>query len=137
VLAVLECRHSDDAVCERALELVRERGGFVCVVAVVPRAFPWLNAGPYCTPAVTAEERRQQAEAALARAVALIPPEVPVVACLEEGRARDVIRRRVETCQPDVVVRRRRRRGRLVPRARPGNRLPTIGERGPACSKRT
>jgi len=113
VLAVLECRDSDNAVCGRALELVHERGGFLTLVAVVPRAFPWMNPGPYCTPTVTVEERREQAEAALARAAALIPPEVPVVACVEEGRAPDVIRRRVETCEPDVVVLRRRRRLRV------------------------
>jgi hypothetical protein len=113
VLAVLECRDSDDSVCARALELVRKRGGYVTMVAVVPRPFPWVNAGPHCTPVVTAEERWEQAEAALARAVALVPPEVPVVACLEEGRARDVIRRRIQMCEPDVVVLRPRRlRGR-------------------------
>jgi hypothetical protein len=117
VLAVIECRESDAAVCERALELAHERGGFLTVVAVVPRAFPWVNGGPHCTPIVTAEERRDQAEAALARAVALTPPEMPIVTCLEEGSVRDVTRRRAETCQPDVVILRRRRRprGRRAP----------------------
>ena len=121
MLAVLECRDSDDAVCAQAVELVRERGGYLTVVAVVPRPFPWVNAGPYCTPIVTAEERREQAEAALARAVAGISPEVPVVACLEEGRARDVIRRRIEMCEPDVIVfrPRRLRGGRLAPTPEP------------------
>jgi hypothetical protein len=123
VLAVLECRDSDDVVCARALEVVRERGGFLTVVAVVPRAFPWVNPGPYCTPIVTAEERREQAETALARAAALIPPEIPVVACLGEGRAREVVRRRIETCEPDVVVFRRRRLQRRRPAPTP---LPAI-----------
>ena len=116
MLAVLECRDSDDMVCARALELVRERGGYLTVVAVVPRPLPWLNPGPHCCPTVTAEERRHHAEDALSRAVASITPDVPVVACLEEGRTRDVIRRRVEIGRPDVVVLRRRR----LQRRRPG-----------------
>jgi hypothetical protein len=117
VLAVLECRNSDEAVCARALELVRERGGYLTIAAVVPRPFPWANAGPHYTPVVSAEERWEQAEAALARALALIPPEVPVVACLEEGRARHVIRRRIQVCEPDVIVLRPRRlrKGLLAP----------------------
>jgi hypothetical protein len=122
VLAVIECRESDAAVCERALELVRDRGGFVTVVALVPRAFPWVNAGPHCTPTVTVEERRKQAEAALARALALIAPTgASVAACLEDGRAYDVIRRRVNSCEPDVVVLRRRllRRARAAPAPAP------------------
>lgn len=121
MLAVIECRESDAAVCERALELVRDRGGFVTVVSLVPRAFPWVNAGPHCTPMVTVEERRKQAETALARALALIAPTASVAACLEDGRAYDVIRRRVNSCEPDVVVLRRRllRRARAAPAPAP------------------
>jgi hypothetical protein len=123
VLAVLECRDSDDAVCARALELVRERGGFLTVVAIVPRPFPWVNGGPYCTPIVTAEERREDAEAALARAVARFPPELSVVACLAEGRRPEVIRRRIERCEPDVLV---LRRGRLQRKRRGPALVPAI-----------
>lgn len=96
-------------MCAQALELVRDRGGYLTLVAIVPRPLPWLNAGPHCCPTVSAEELRRQAEDALSRAVASFPPDVPVVACVEEGRARDVIRRRVEIAGPDVVVLRRRR----------------------------
>ena len=106
MLAVLECRDSDDDVCSRALELVRERGGYLTLVAIAPKPLPWLNAGPLCTPTVTPEELRAQAEVALARAVGVVPADVAVVACVDEGRLRDVIRRRVEKCEPDVVVRR-------------------------------
>jgi hypothetical protein len=106
---VLECRGSDESVCARAVELVAERGGFVTLVAVVPPPVPWLNAGPHCTPTITAEDRLLQAADALARAVAAIPPEIPVVTCVEHGRARRAVLRRIEIAQPDVVVARRRR----------------------------
>jgi hypothetical protein len=109
VLALLECRDSDDAVRARALELVCARGGFLTIVAIAPKPLPWLNCGPYCTPTVTVEELDQQAETALAHAVSLVPPGIPVVACVEQGRTRDVVGRRVERCDPDVVVLRRRR----------------------------
>ena len=101
---------------ERAVELVVERGGFLTVVAVAPRPVPWLNAGPHCTPIVTAADRRRQAVEALARAVAAIPPEIPLVTCTEDRPFRDVVRRRVEIAQPDVVVLRRCRVRRPQPR---------------------
>jgi hypothetical protein len=104
VLAVLECRSSDDAVRQRAVELAGGSGGFLTLVAVPPRPFPWVGAGPHCAPRVTAEELRENAARALARAVALIPADVPLVAEVEEGRASRVIRRRVEVAAHDVVV---------------------------------
>lgn len=98
-------------MCARAVELVSERGGYLTVVVVVPRAVPWVNAGPHCTPTVTAEDRRRQAVEALEHAVGAVPPEIPLVTCIENGPRRKVTSRRVEIAQPDVVISRRRRLG--------------------------
>jgi hypothetical protein len=110
LLAVLECRSSDDAVHARAVELATRSGGYLTLLAVVPRPFPCVGAGPYCVPRVSADELRAQAAATLARAVALVPPEIPLLTALEEGRAVDIVRRRVATAAHDVVVARRRLR---------------------------
>ena len=134
VLAVLECRNSDDAVRERAVELATGSGGFLTLVVVPPRPFPWVGAGPYCAPRVTAADLRDDAARALARAVALIPADVPLAAEVEEGRASIVIRRRVEVAAHDVVVvgPHRRRLAQSIP-------VPVLApnqERG-TCSNRT
>ena len=113
VLCVLECRSSDEAVCARAVELVEEAGGFLTLLAIAPRRFPWANAGPYCLPVITDDERRLWAEAAIARAVAVIPPEISLVAVTEDGKTSRVVRRRIELCAPDVVVLRQSRRPQL------------------------
>jgi hypothetical protein len=119
VLAVLECRQTDAAVCARAVELACESGGYLTLVAVVPRPFPCLFAGWHCVPRVSPEELREQATSELAEAVALIPSDIVLMAAVDEGRAVDVIRRRVEVAAHDVVVVRRHRQGRrfaqLVP----------------------
>jgi hypothetical protein len=109
LLAVLECRSSDDAVHARAVELATRSGGYLTFIAVAPRPFPRVGTGPYCVPRVSADELRAQA-ATLARAVALVPPEIPLLTALEEGRTVDVVRRRVATAAHDVVVARRRLR---------------------------
>jgi hypothetical protein len=109
VLAVLECRASDDDVRTRALELVSKSGGYLTLVALVPRQFSFAGASPYCVPRVSAEELREDAAVALARAVSLVPPDVPLLTAIEEGRSTDVIRRRVEIAAHDAVVVRRRR----------------------------
>jgi nucleotide-binding universal stress UspA family protein len=131
VLAVLECRPSDNAVRERAVELATGSGGYLTLVAVVPRPFPWVGAGPFCAPRVTPEQLREDAANALARAVALIPPDIPLTAEVEEGRASSVVRRRVEVAAHDAVVvgSHRRRLAQSVP-------VPVLQERGP-CSNRT
>jgi hypothetical protein len=74
VLAVLECRPSDDAVLTRAVEIAVGSGGY------------------------------------------LTPPGVPVIAALDRGRTKDVIRRRVQVAAHDlVVVRTRGRRFAQLP----------------------
>ena len=116
VLAVLECRPSDDAVRTRAVEIAASSGGYLTLVVVAPRPFPFLCPGPYCAPRVSADELRRHAAQTLARAASLIPPGVPVIAALDSGRTKDVIRRRVEVAAHDlVVVRTRGRRFAQLP----------------------
>src|SRR5438132_11462045 len=92
VLAVLECRPSDDAVRTRAVEIAAGSGGYLTLVVVAPRPFPLLCAGPYCAPRVSADELRRLAARTLARAAALMPPDVPVIAAADGGRPNDGIR---------------------------------------------
>jgi nucleotide-binding universal stress UspA family protein len=116
VLAVLECRPSDDAVLTRAVEIAARSGGYLTLVVVTPRPFPFVCPGPYCAPRVSADELRWHAAQTLARAAALIPPGVPVIAALDRGRTKDVIRRRVQVAAHDlVVVRTRGRRFAQLP----------------------
>jgi len=110
VLAVLECRQSDEEVCARAVQLLEEKGGFLTIVAIAPRRFPWANAGPHCTSHISDDELRRYAETALVSAAALIPAGIALVMATEEGKKSDVIRRRVQITAPDVVVLRRCRR---------------------------
>jgi hypothetical protein len=109
VLAVLECRPTDDVVRARAVEVARDCGGYLTLVAIAPRPFPWLNTGPYCIPRVTQAELREAAVSALAQAVALVPSDIALITAVDEGRTQDVIRRRVETAAHDLVVVRRHR----------------------------
>ena len=104
VLAVLECRRSDEDVCARAVQLLEEKGGFLTIVAIVPRRYPWANGGPHCTSHVSDDELRSYAETALVSAAALIPAGIPLVMATEEGKKSHVIRRRVQISAPDVVV---------------------------------
>jgi len=109
LLAVLECRGSDEDVRARAVELASASGGYLTLIALPPRPLPFACASPYCVPRVTAEELREHAEKVLARAASLVPPDVPLLTAVEEGRPMDVIRRRIETAAHDAVVVRRRR----------------------------
>jgi nucleotide-binding universal stress UspA family protein len=111
VLVVLECRPSDDAVLTRAGEIAAASGGYLTLVVVAPRPFPFVCPGPYCAPRVSPDELRRHAAQTLARAAALVPPGVPVIAALDSGRTKDVIRRRVEVAAHDLVVVRTRGRG--------------------------
>lgn len=90
------------------MELACSSGGYLTLVALVPRPFPLGSPGPYCVPRVSAEELREHAAATLARAVSRVPAGVPLLTALEEGRMADVVRRRVETAAHDAVVVRRR-----------------------------
>lgn len=135
VLAVLECRRSDDAVRMRAVEVAARSGGWLTLVCVVPRPFPWLNAGPYCTPQISREELLEYARATLARAAALVPADIPLLKAIDEGCPAKVIRRRVEAAAHDlVVVGRWRRRGgrRMLPA-----QLLTCDTKGDTCSSPT
>jgi hypothetical protein len=91
------------------VELASTSGGYLTLVALVPRPLALACASPYCVPRVSAEELREHAASALARAVALVPSDVPLLTAVEEGRTADVIRRRVEAAAHDAVVVRRRR----------------------------
>jgi hypothetical protein len=119
VLAVLECRPTDSLVCVRAVELACASGGYLTLVAIVPRQFPCLFAGWHSVPSVSRDELREQARSKLAEAVALVPSDIVLIAAIDEGRTVDVIRRRVEVAAHDVVVvrrhRHRRRLAQLVP----------------------
>jgi len=107
VLAVLECLPTDDAVREHAVGVVSASGGYLTLVAVVPAVFPF-NPGIHCAPRVTKVELRTHAAAVLERAAALVPPDIPLITALDEGRVADVIARRVESAAHDLVVVRRR-----------------------------
>jgi hypothetical protein len=122
VLAVLECRPSDDAVLDQAIAVAAESGGYLTLVAVVPPQLLWFCSGPYCAPRVTPAELEAQATQALARAVARVPTDVPLLTAIDRGKTRDVIARRVAVAAHDLVVVRQRRvrlaasaRGRTVP----------------------
>jgi hypothetical protein len=115
LLAVLECRASDEEVRGRAVELASTSGGYLTLLALPPRPFPFACAGPYCVPSVSAKELREHAEKALARAASLVPPDVPLLTAVEEGRPQDVVRRRIHVAAHDAVVVRRRRIGWSLP----------------------
>ena len=111
MLAVLECRSSDDDVRLRAVELASRLGRVPDArrarSAARSPASPRTRTAPRAS---RREELRAHAASALARAVALVPSDVPLMTALEEGRPVDVIRRRVQTAAHDAVVVRRRRR---------------------------
>jgi Universal stress protein family len=109
ILAVLECRRSDEAVLRRAVAAAAESGGYLTLVAVPPRPSRWANSGPYCVPQVSRAELRTHAASVLARAKAIVPPGIPLMTAVDEGTARDVITRRVDAAAHDLVVARRRR----------------------------
>jgi nucleotide-binding universal stress UspA family protein len=119
VLAVLECRASDDAVLERAVEVAERPGGYLTLVVVVPTTPSWFYCGPYCVPRVAQAELRAHALDVLARATASIRPEIPLITAVETGRVGDVIARRVEAAAHDLVIV-RRRRATLAASARSG-----------------
>ena len=108
ILAVLESRPSDEDVVRRAAEVAVASGGYLMLVSVVPRAFPFVNAGPLCSPRVTPDELRRSAEKSLERAAALVPAGVPLLTCVEEGRPVTAVARRVESAACDLVVARPR-----------------------------
>jgi len=114
VLGVLECVASDDAVLARAVDVASESGGYLTLVAIVPAVWLW-NPGPHCVPTVSCDELRAHAERVLRRAAALVPGEIPLQTAIDEGKAADVIARRVAVAAHDVVVVRRCRRLRRVP----------------------
>ena len=131
VLALLECRPSDDAVFERALELVSGSGGYLSLVVVAPRPWRLFNPGLLVAPCVSTDELRAIAVDTLARAVALVPDDVPLLTAVEAGCPIAVIRRRVAAAAHDVVVvgRRRVRLRRLSARlVVPAPRRPTADE---------
>jgi universal stress protein family protein len=109
ILAVLECRRSDEAVLRRSVAAAAESGGYLTLVAVPPRPSRWANSGPYCVPQVSQAELRTHAAAVLARAKAVVPPEIPLMTAVDNGSVRDVIARRVDAAAHDLVVARRRR----------------------------
>jgi nucleotide-binding universal stress UspA family protein len=117
VLAVLECRSSDDAVLDHAIAVAAESGGYLTLVVVVPPPILWFCSGPYCAPRVTPEELEEQATRALARATARVPGDVPLITATDRGRTAEVIARRVATAAHDLVVV-RQPRVRLAARTR-------------------
>jgi hypothetical protein len=113
VLGVLECATTDEAVLARAVEVASESRGYLTLVAIVPPVWLW-NPGPHCVPTVPADTLREHAAGALRRAAALVPPEIPLLTAVEDGKAADVIARRVAVAAHDVVVVRRCRSLRRV-----------------------
>ena len=126
ILAVLECRSSDDAVLGRALDAAAASGGFLTLVVVVPRLPSMVNAGPFCVPQPTPEELRSHAERTLRRAAARVPPETPLRTAVEESRLDEAIRRRVSVAAHDLVIVRRRRVDVRRLRRRPGAPLVVV-----------
>jgi hypothetical protein len=114
VLAVLECRPSDEVVLTRAVELAHAADAYLTLVAIAPRPFPWQNAGPYCIPGMSRDDLREHAVATLAKAAAIVPSDIALITAVDEGRTSDVIRRRVEHAAHDLVVV-RHHRTRLAP----------------------
>lgn len=108
VLAILECASSDEDVLARATAVAAGSGGYLTLVVVVPGQVRFI-AGPYCVPLPSAARRREEAEAALAKAVAKIPVGIPLLTAIEEGTTCEVIARRVEAGAHDLVVVSRRR----------------------------
>jgi hypothetical protein len=119
VLAVLECRPSDDAVLEQAIAVVVASGEYLTLVAVVPPSVLWFCSGPYCAPRVTPEELHEQAQRALACAAARVPADVPLITAIDRGKTTDVIARRVAVAAHDLVVVRQRRLRLAAPARRP------------------
>jgi hypothetical protein len=119
ILAILECRPTDDDVVRRAAELA-SAGGYLTIVAVAPRPSPFIYAGPLC-PAqrVTPEELVEHAQRSLARAVALVPPDVAVLTHVEQGNVLVVAKRRAAAAACDLVVVRPRLARRLRARVAP------------------
>ena len=126
ILAVLECRRSDEAVLHRAVEAAAASGGYLTIVVVVPRLPALVNAGPFCVPQPSPEALRSQAEMVLRQAAARVPRETPLLTAVEEGRTNEAIPRRVSVAAHDLIfVRRRRVAVRAVWR-RPGASLVAV-----------
>lgn len=119
ILAVLECRSSDDDVLDRAIDAASASGGYLTLVVVVPRLPALVNAGPFCVPQPSLDALRSQAEAVLRRAVARVPDGTPLLTGVEEGRTSQAIRRRVSVAAHDLVVVRGRRAAARPPWRRP------------------
>jgi hypothetical protein len=129
ILAVLECCGSDEAVTTRAVALAAESGGFLTLVAVAPTPSWLINLAPYCVPRISKEELRLLAETVLARAATLVPPEIPLITAVDDGKPGDAIARRVAAAAHDLVVTRRRRL-RLRPLAPPTLAAPVMAVAG-------
>jgi nucleotide-binding universal stress UspA family protein len=123
-LAILECSSSDDDVLARAVAVAAGSGGYLTLVVVMLGPVRFIS-GPFCAPLPSAARRRGEAEAALARAVEKVPPEIPLLTAIEEGTTCEVVARRVEAAAHDlVVVGRRRFRSRSLARSTPVPVLP-------------
>lgn len=125
VLAVLEGRATDDAVCAQAVAVAAASGGFLTLVSVVSQ--PWLifECGTVAAPRVPVEYLRAHAELTLARAAARVPEDIPLLRFIEEGPVGEVIARRVGTAAHDLVVVRRTRLLALIRWRRP-SRVPVL-----------
>ncbi len=126
ILAVLECRPSDDAVLDRAVEAASASGGFLTLVVVVPRLPALVNAGPFCVPQPSPEALRSHAETVLREAAARVPFDTPLLTAVEESRTSEAIRRRVSVAAHDLVVVRRRRVAMRPVWRRPGASLVAV-----------
>jgi hypothetical protein len=119
ILAILECRPTDDDVVRRAVELA-SGGGYLTIVAVAPHPSRFIHAAPLCpTHTVTPEELVAHARRTLARAVTLVPFDVPVVTDIEQGGVLTVAKRRAALAEADLVVARPRLARRLRARVAP------------------
>jgi hypothetical protein len=108
ILAVLEGRRTDTAVCSAAAAVANASGGFLTFVAVVDD--PWLtfDCGPLVGGCVTKDYLRAHAWAWLSRARARAPSYVFVRTAVDEGPTLKIIIRRIDVAAHDLVIVRRR-----------------------------
>ena len=87
---------------EQALALAEQRGAQLTLLTVVhePRVVP----SPYAAPLVGVEQLAEEARAALEKAAAAVPDEIPVETVVRKGDSADEIIRRAEVDGDDVIV---------------------------------
>lgn len=109
ILAVLECRPSDDVVLQRALEVADRSGGYLTILVVQPKPFlAGMNGTGWVVPMITRDELHEQAVETLRARLQEASRDCRVRGLIVEGRKMLIVRQLVEVAAHDVVVLRRR-----------------------------